>query len=80
VVRQSAALAVFVALGFGSGKDPGCGGGDSPSGGENAPCTRTKDCKRGLVCEEGVCTEPDSGIAPVDAGGATPDAAAADGG
>lgn len=42
-------------------RDPGgCGGTESPSSGINAPCTRTKDCGRSLVCVEGVCTEPDA--------------------
>jgi len=63
------ALASFSAFGF--GRDPGCGGADSPSSGPNAPCTRTKDCGGDLVCMEGVCTEPDSGAgtAPPDSGG-----------
>ena len=50
------------------GRDPGCGSADSPSSGLNAPCTRSKDCTTGLVCAEGVCTEPDSGIASPDSG------------
>lgn len=46
---------------LGLGRDPGCGGAESPSSGVNAPCTRSKDCGAGLVCMEGVCTEPDAG-------------------
>ena len=64
------------------GRDPGCGGADSPSSGVNAPCTRSKDCSNDLVCAEGVCTEADSG-APVikaDAGSGTPIGDAADDG
>jgi hypothetical protein len=68
VVRSGAVIAAFVALGL--SQDPGCGGGGDPPRGPNAPCTRQKDCSAGLVCAEGVCTEPDSGV--TDAG--SPDA------
>jgi hypothetical protein len=64
VVRYSVAVA-FAALGL--SRDPGCGGVGDPAGLPNAPCTRTKDCSAGLVCVEGVCSEPDAGE-PVDAG------------
>ncbi|MDB4942520.1 MAG: hypothetical protein JWP97_2054 [Labilithrix sp.] len=47
--------------GLGLGRDPGCGGGDSPSSGLNGPCTRNKDCGGELACREGVCTTPDGG-------------------
>jgi hypothetical protein len=76
VFRNAVALAVltsgisFSAFGFSSaGRDPGCGGSDSPSSGPNAPCTRTKDCGGDLVCTGGVCTEADSGNAFPDSGG-----------
>ncbi len=63
------------------GRDPGCSGSDSPSSGVNAPCTRTKDCNGGLVCMEGVCTEPDSGAPAADSGaGIAPAVDAADDG
>jgi hypothetical protein len=68
----------MVALGL--GRDPGCGGGDTPSGGVNAPCTRSKDCSSGLVCSEGVCSEPDSGVLPFDAGDAARPDSPTDGG
>lgn len=74
MVRTSVAVVVVAwgALSFsGSGalrRDPGCGGADEPSSGANAPCTRTKDCSRDLVCAQGVCTEPDAGLALPDAG------------
>lgn len=77
MVRHSVAFVLYGtlawgAVGFsGSGvarRDPGCGGADSPSSGPNAPCTRTKDCGGDLVCTEGVCTEPDAGIALPDSG------------
>jgi len=74
VLRGSAALAVVALLGL--SRDPGCGGGDSPAGAVNAPCTRSKDCAEGLVCSEGVCTAPDSGAPPADGG---PDDAQGDG-
>jgi hypothetical protein len=67
VVRYEVALAV-VALGIAGGSGgSGCGGVGDPAGGQNAPCTRTRDCNVGLSCFEGVCTEPDAG-SPVDAG------------
>jgi hypothetical protein len=74
VVRHSVAIFVYgtIALGSlglgGAGRDPGCGGAESPASGVNAPCTRSKDCGGSLVCAEGVCTEPDSGTAPPDSG------------
>lgn len=64
MVRKGVAIA-FVA--FGLSRDPGCGASPEPSGGENAPCTRTRDCSGGLVCMQGVCVEPDGGSA-TDAG------------
>ncbi|MBS2019062.1 MAG: hypothetical protein JST00_39710 [Deltaproteobacteria bacterium] len=76
MIREAKALAVLVALGLGAARDPGCGGGDSPNGGENAPCTRNKDCRGGLQCSEGVCTEPDSGAPRSDGG--SPDTGAPD--
>jgi hypothetical protein len=87
VVRHSVALVLYGSLAWGglglsAGRDPGCGGADSPSGGANAPCTRTRDCGDRLVCSEGVCTEPDAGIAPPDGGRDAPSSgdAADDGG
>lgn len=61
VVRLSAVAVAFVALGL--SRDPGCGGVDDPQGGTNAPCTRSSDCRSGLLCSEGVCVDPDAGDA-----------------
>lgn len=58
MVRSAVA---FAAIAVGLLREPGCGGADSPSGGPNAPCTRSKDCSTGLSCSEGVCTDPDGG-------------------
>jgi hypothetical protein len=55
-------------LTLGLSHDPSCGGVDSPTSGPNAPCTRDKDCRDGLVCSGGVCAVPDAG--PADDGGA----------
>lgn len=41
-------------------RDPGCSSVDDPSGGPNAPCTRSKDCRDDLVCSEGVCRDLDA--------------------
>lgn len=71
MVRHSVVVLLCGSLAWGSiglGRDPGCGGADSPSGGPNAPCTRSKDCGGNLVCAEGVCTEPDAGITLPDSG------------
>lgn len=66
---RNVALYGVVSLGaLAFGRDPGCGGTDSPSSGLNAPCTRSKDCTNALVCTEGVCTESDSGVIPPDGG------------
>jgi hypothetical protein len=71
VVRGVASFAVvFGVFGVGQGtfgisREPGCGGADSPSSGQNAPCTRSKDCSAGLTCAEGVCKELDSGSTPI---------------
>ena len=45
---------------LGVARDPGCNSVDDPSGGPNAPCTRSNDCGKGLVCSEGVCRDPDA--------------------
>jgi hypothetical protein len=58
----------LVALGF--ARDPGCGNVDAPAGVQNAPCTRTADCRKGLICVEGVCSEPDAGPTGKETGGA----------
>ena len=42
--------------------DPSCGDVDSTSSGPNAPCTRDRDCRDGLVCGHGVCVDPDAGV------------------
>jgi hypothetical protein len=76
---KTAVVLVSVAVAWGAlARDPGCGGADSPSSGPNAPCTRSKDCSAGLVCEEGVCTERDAGA--VDASTHPPVDASDDGG
>jgi hypothetical protein len=81
VLRNVVAYGVVSLGALALGRDPGCGGSDSPSSGVNAPCTRSKDCSGGLVCTEGVCTEPDSGALPTDAGvGSAPPGDAADDG
>jgi hypothetical protein len=79
VVRQ-ALTTVAIALGLGRG--PGCGDVDDPKGGTNAPCTRSSDCGRALVCLEGVCREPDAGTsaAPDAASGGSPEDAGDAGG
>jgi hypothetical protein len=59
VLRLSLTAVALVAVGL--TRDPGCGGVDEPNGGPNAPCTRSSDCGHGLVCQEGVCRDPDSG-------------------
>jgi hypothetical protein len=41
-------------------RDPGCNSVDDPTGGANAPCTRSNDCVKGLVCSEGVCRDPNA--------------------
>lgn len=61
-------IAVLAVMSLGLSREPGCGGADSPSSGLNAPCTRSKDCSAGLVCDQGVCTDPDGGNAPLDGG------------
>jgi hypothetical protein len=80
VLRNVVAYGVVSLGALALGRDPGCGGSDQPSSGVNAPCTRSKDCNRDLVCAEGVCTEPDSGVTPTDAGTVPPGDAADDGG
>lgn len=55
VVHREAFAALALALGL--SRDPGCGGVDDPQGGTNAPCTRHSDCRSGLSCSEGVCTD-----------------------
>ena len=85
MLRNVVAYGVVSLAALALGRDPGCGGSESPSSGVNAPCTRSKDCSSGLVCTEGVCTEPDSGALPngaTDAGTGTapPGDAADDGG
>jgi len=74
VVVRHAAFVAFAGLAL-LGREPGCGGVDSPAGTVNAPCTRDKDCRDGLGCREGVCAEPDAGVT-TDAGAG--DAAAKD--
>ena len=73
---------VLTLLSLGLARELGCSSADAHAKGLNAPCTRSKDCRSDLVCDEGVCTDPDAGLAPVDGG---PDAtstadASADGG
>jgi hypothetical protein len=58
MLYRAAFLAVFA---LGAAHD--CGADDAANG-ANAPCTRTKDCGAGLVCDEGVCRSPDAGQAP----------------
>jgi hypothetical protein len=65
-VVRGIALVVVV---LGVVRDPGCNSVDDPSGGPNAPCTRSNDCAKGLVCSEGVCRDPNAPDgSPVDAG------------
>lgn len=68
MVQRGLTSALVLLLGL--ARDPGgCGDVDDPEGGSNAPCTRSKDCKHGLVCSEGVCRERDSGATAIaDAG------------
>lgn len=83
VVLACSALALF---GF---RGPGCGGGgDERAVGLNGPCTRARDCERGLRCFEGVCVPEDAGSADasldvvltVDGSDAAPDAPDGDAG
>ena len=60
-MRSAAVLAAVFFVGL--ARDPGCGGDDEEKRGLNGPCTRSKDCNAGLECNQGVCTEPDGGIA-----------------
>ncbi|AKV03086.1 hypothetical protein AKJ09_09749 [Labilithrix luteola] len=46
---------------------PACGS-DRGESGLNAPCTRSKDCERDLICEKGVCTSADASVLGADAG------------
>ena len=73
-------IALLVVVALIAARDPSCGGGDAPTSGPNAPCTRDKDCKEGLACTRGVCADPDA-AAPSDGGadGATLDATDAGG-
>jgi hypothetical protein len=80
VLRNVVAYGVVSLGALALGRDPGCGGSETPSSGVNAPCTRSKDCTGALVCTEGVCAEPDSGLTPTDAGTTPPGDAADDGG
>jgi hypothetical protein len=82
VLRNVVAYGIISLGALALGREPGCGGSESPSSGVNAPCTRSKDCNQGLLCTEGVCAEPDSGVTPADAGSdsASPRDAADDGG
>lgn len=48
-----------VAIALGALRDPGCGSGKESSSGPNAPCTRERDCRKGLVCAKGVCVSVD---------------------
>jgi hypothetical protein len=38
-------------------------GTDTPADGQNAPCTRTRDCVDGLQCLGGFCDNGDAGVA-----------------
>jgi hypothetical protein len=71
VLRNVVAYGVVSLGALAFGRDPGCGGSESPSSGVNAPCTRTKDCSGHLVCTEGVCTEADSGTRAIESDGGT---------
>lgn len=57
-----------------------CGSDGRAEGGLNAPCTRARDCQEGLSCSDGVCTDPDAGLASVVDGGLAPNGDASDGG
>jgi len=59
-------VAGFACVTFGLLRDPGCSDVGDPEGGPNAPCTRSSDCGRGLVCAEGVCRGLEAPV--VDAG------------
>ena len=63
-------LAFSTALTLMLSRDPSCGGTDSSVTGVEGPCLRDHDCKGGLACVSGVCTEPDGGAPPVDGGDA----------
>lgn len=70
MIREVSVVAVVV-LGFLG--IPACGS-DHGQGGLNAPCTRSKDCERDLVCEKGVCSSTDASVLAADADVGTADA------
>jgi hypothetical protein len=57
--------ALLLAVVLGALGDP-CETGTDAAG-FNAPCTRTKDCAGGLLCQQGMCTSADGGAS--DGGG-----------
>lgn len=64
--RSTFALTLSALGALGLLRGPGCGETSEPTGGLNAPCTRTSDCTDDLDCRKGVCTDgktpvPDSG-------------------
>ena len=64
MLRSSAVASALalVALGLVS-REPGggCDGDGDGDGRVNAPCTRDRDCRHALTCDQGVCREPDAG-------------------
>jgi hypothetical protein len=56
---------LLVAVMLGALRDP-CGT-DTAAAGLLAPCTRSSDCEKSLVCLSGVCALPDAGAS--DGGG-----------
>ncbi len=50
---------LLVVLGLGARRDP-CGT-DTMLVGLNAPCQRSSDCDKGLMCVAGLCTLPEGG-------------------
>jgi hypothetical protein len=66
VVWRALVLAVAVGLSLSA-----CGANESSSvNGIEGPCTRSRDCQGGLVCVNGICSEPDAGVSPEGGGDA----------
>jgi hypothetical protein len=66
---------LFAVVTLGAIRDP-CGT-DTTLVGLNAPCQRSTDCHKGLLCIAGTCEPPDGGK-PGDDGGSPSDAQADD--
>jgi hypothetical protein len=65
VVRRALVPIVLgLAGGWAVGLSPSaCSSSDSSANGIEGPCTRSRDCQGALVCVDGICSEPDAGVA-----------------